>query len=405
MVVVRNLPHAMTRRHFLATTSAAAAALPSLHAAQEGKLKVAVIGHSGRGAYGHGLDTMWLQVPETEIVGVADADEKGLAGAVTKLKLKGEQGFAEYAKMLATVKPDIVAIGPRHLDQHREMLIAAIQSGAKGIYIEKPFVRTLAEADEVLAAAKAKNVKISIAHRNRFHPVLPVVQKLIDDGTVGQVLEMRGRGKEDQRGGGLDLWVLGTHVMNLACYFGGKPLECSAVVLQNGNPVTKADVAEGAEGIGLLAGNEVHARYQMERGMPVYFDSIQNAGVKEAAFGLQIIGTKGIVDFRIDVEPLAHFLPGNPFRPVKEPRVWQPITTGGIGQPEPIANLGKNVGGHLTAAADLISAIRENREPLCNGEEGRTTVEVVAGVFESHRLGGARVALPLADRGNPLAKL
>ncbi len=304
MVVVRNLPYTMTRRHFLATTSAAAASLPSLQAAQGGKLKVAVIGHSGRGAYGHGLDTMWLQVPETEIVGVADADEKGLAGAVTKLKLKSEQGFAEYAKMLATVKPDIVAIGPRHVDQHRDMLLAAINSGAKGIYIEKPFVRTLAEADEVLAAAKAKNVKISIAHRNRFHPVLPVVQKLIDDGTVGQVLEMRGRGKEDQRGGGLDLWVLGTHVMNLACYFGGKPLECSAVVLQNGKPVTKADVAEGAEGIGLLAGNEVHARYQMERGMPVYFDSIQNAGVKEAAFGLQIIGTKASSIFALMWNPL-----------------------------------------------------------------------------------------------------
>ncbi|WP_218280543.1 hypothetical protein [Verrucomicrobium spinosum] len=90
---------------------------------------------------------------------------------------------------------------------------------------------------------------------------------------------------------------------------------------------------------------------------------------------------------------------------MKEPRVWQPITTGGIGQQEPIANLGKNVGGHLTAAADLIAAVRENREPLCSGEEGRTTVEIVAGAFESHRLGGARVALPLSDRGNPLAKL
>ncbi|HSJ01889.1 MAG TPA: Gfo/Idh/MocA family oxidoreductase, partial [Verrucomicrobium sp.] len=350
----------MTRRHFLATTAAATAAAASsssVSAASGEKLRVAVIGHTGRGAYGHGLDTMWLKLPETEIVAVADADAKGLTGAVGKLGLKADQGFSDYEAMLASAKADIVAIGPRHVDQHRDMLIAAIEAGAKGVYIEKPFVRTLAEADEVLAAAKAKGVKISIAHRNRFHPVLPVVQKLVADGALGQVLEMRGRGKEDARGGGLDLWVLGTHVMNLACYFGGKPLDCSAVVLQDGKPVTKANVAEGAEGIGLLAGNEVHARYQMERGMPVYFDSIQNAGVKEAAFGLQIIGTKGIVDFRIDVEPLAHFLPGSPFQPVKTLRTWQPITTGGIGQPEPIVDLGKQVAGHLTAGADLIAAI------------------------------------------------
>lgn len=396
----------MTRRHFLATTTAsAAAAATSLSAAEGGRLRVAVIGHTGRGAYGHGLDTMWLKVPETEIVGVADADENGLAGAVGKLGLKADQSYADYHKMLGAVKADIVAIGPRHVDQHRDMLLAAIESGAKGIYIEKPFVRTLAEADEVLEAAKAKNVKISIAHRNRFHPVLPVVQKLIDDGALGKVLEMRGRGKEDARGGSLDLWVLGTHVMNLASYFGGKPLDCSAVVLQKGKPLTKADVVEGAEGIGLLAGNEVHARYAMERGMPVYFDSVQNAGVKEAGFGLQIIGTKGIVDFRIDVEPLAHFLPGSPFQPMKEPRAWQPITTAGIGKPEPIADLGKNVAGHLTAAADLIAAIRENREPICHAEEARTTIEVVSAVFESHRQGGKRVSLPLVERGNPLAKL
>lgn len=398
-----------TRRRFLTVSTAAAAAAGGarmVHGAdsQTGIFRVAVIGHGGRGGFGHGLESMWLNVPGTQVVAVADADAKSLAGALGKLALKEGQGYAEYRKMLSEVKADIVAIGPRHIDQHRDMLLAAIEAGAKGIYMEKPFVRTLAEADEVLAAAREKNVKISLAHRNRFHPVLPVVQKLIEDGALGRVLEMRGRGKEDARGGGLDLWVLGTHVLNLACYFGGKPLDCSAVVLQNGKPVTKADVREGAEGIGLLAGNELHARFTMEKGMPVFFDSIQNAGTKEGGFGLQIIGTKGIMDFRIDVEPLAHFLPGNPFHPVKEPRTWQPVTTAGIGQPEPIPGLGKAVGGHVTAAQDLMAAIRENREPLCSGEEGRTTVEVVAAVFESHRLGGQRVALPLTDRGNPLAR-
>ncbi|CAN5687237.1 Gfo/Idh/MocA family oxidoreductase [soil metagenome] len=391
----------MNRRHFLSTTVAASLA-SSVHAA-DARLRVAVIGHTGRGNYGHGIDTMWLKVPEVEIIAVADADAKGLAAELPKLKL--EKGFADYHEMLTQVKPDIVAICPRHLDQHRDMVLAAVAAGARGIYMEKPFCRTPAEADEMVAACEAKNVKLSVAHRNRFHPVLPVVAQLIKDGLIGQVLEIRCRGKEDKRGGALDLWVLGSHELNLACYFAGKPLFCTAAVLQEGKPVTRADVKEGDEGIGPLAGNEVHARFEMESGIPVFFDSVQNAGVAASGFGLQIIGTKGIIDFRIDTEPLAQVLLGSPFRPVAEPHTWVPITTAGVGKPEPIEGLGAQVGGHLTAAYDLLASMRENRQPLCGAQEARTTVEMICAVFESHLQNGQRVSWPLTHRDNPLSRL
>ncbi len=298
-----------------------------------------------------------------------------------------------------------MAIGPRHVDQHRDMIVAAVEAGAKGIYMEKPFCRNLEEADEIVTVCEKAGVKLSLAHRNRFHPVLKTVKKLIEDGLIGRVLEMRGRGKEDQRGGSLDLWVLGTHVMNLAFYFGGDPVSCSAVVKQDGHLVTKADVKEGDEGIGPLAGNEVHARFELKDGLVAYFDSMKEAGVKEAAFGLQIIGTKGIIDFRIDQEPLVHLLPGNPFQPDDKPRTWVPVTTGGVGKPEPVAGLGKQVSSHETAGRDLISAIQENRAPLCDVIQGRQTIEMVSAVFESHRLGGERVTFPLKTRVNPLTLL
>ena len=46
--------------------------------------------------------------------------------------------------MLAEVKPDIVSLCMRHIDCHAEMAIAAAESGVKGIFMEKPFVRTAA---------------------------------------------------------------------------------------------------------------------------------------------------------------------------------------------------------------------------------------------------------------------
>ncbi len=393
----------MNRRHFLLTTAAASFALAS-HAAEPGrKLRIGIIGHTGKGDYGHGLDTMWLKLPETEIVGVADLNPDGLAKELAKLKVTC--GFADYREMMAQAKPEIVAIGMRNIELHREVTLAVIAGGARGIYIEKPFCRTLAEADEIVAACQKAKVKLAIAHRNRYHPALPVVTKLVKDGAIGRVLEMRCRGKEDQRGGSLDLWVLGSHLLNLAAYFAGKPVACTATVLQDGRLVTKADVKEGGEGVGPLAGNAVHARFEMESGTPVFFDSIANAGDKAAGFGLQLIGTKGVIDLRIDEHPIAHLLAGNPFDPVKEPRTWTPITSGGLGEPEPMADVKEQSGGHLIPGRDLIAAIREDREPLCSAADGRVTVEMISAVFESHRLGGQRVAIPLTNRQNPLAQL
>ena len=391
----------MNRRHFLALSIASSISMASR--AEEKMLRVAVIGHTGRGNYGHGLDTMWTQISETEIAAVADADPAGLAA--TQKKLGGIAGFADCRKMLAEVKPDIVAVAPRFVDEHHDMILAAIEAGARGIYVEKPFCRTPAEADGIIAACEKRNVKLAIAHRNRCHPALPVVAALVKDGAIGRLLELRGRGKEDDRGGALDLWVLGAHVMNLIHFFAGNPVACTATLLQDGRPATRDDVKEGAEGTGLIAGNEVHARFEMERGIPAFFESVQKAGVSRAGFGLQLIGTGGIIDLRCDAEPIAHLLTGNPFQPTPEPRAWIPISSAGPGKPEPVANLGKLISSHVVAGRDLIAAIRENRAPLCSASDGRTIVEMISAVLESHRLGGKRVAFPLNTRQSPLSLL
>jgi predicted dehydrogenase len=389
----------MDRRQFFATAAAGLAAVARA-AETNGKLRVAVIGHTGRGNYGHGLDTMWLHVPETEIVAVADADAKGLAAAQKRLKLS--KGFGDYRRMLAETRPDIVAICPRFADQHCDMALAAVEAGARGIYVEKPFCRTPAEADAVVTACAARRVKLAVAHRNRFHPVRPVVEKMVREGAIGRLLEIRGRGKEDERGGAEDLWVLGAHVLNMASGFAGKPLACSAVLLANGRPVTRDDVREGAEGLGPIAGDEVHARFEMERGVPLFFDSVRKAGTRAAGFGMQLVGTEGIIDLRLDTDPIAHLVPGNPFAPADKARPWIPISTAGAGKPEPVADLSTQFKYHLWPARDLIAAMRENRPPLCSAEDGRATVEMICAVFESHRLEGRRVTFPLKTRHNPL---
>jgi len=285
------------------------------------------------------------------------------------------------------------------------MILTAIEASARGIYVEKPFCRTPAEADELVAACAKRNVKLAIAHRNRYQPSIAAIAALVKDGAIGRLLEIRARGKEDDRGGAQDLWVLGAHEMNLIHFFAGKPVACTATLLQDGRPVTRDDVKDGAEGIGPIAGNEVHARFETERGIPAFFDSVQKAGAKNAGFGIQLIGTGGVIDFRFDADPVAQFREGNPFQPTAEPRAWVPISSAGIGKPEPIPNAGKLTMTHVTPGRDLIAAIREDRAPLCSAEDGRVIVEMISAVFESHRLGGTRVPFPLRTRQAPLSLL
>jgi predicted homoserine dehydrogenase-like protein len=48
-------------------------------------LRIGVIGRTGHGDYGHGLDTVWARVPGTQVVAVADDDREGLAKAASSV--------------------------------------------------------------------------------------------------------------------------------------------------------------------------------------------------------------------------------------------------------------------------------------------------------------------------------
>ena len=60
--------------------------------------RVGVIGSTGRGNYGHGLDTVWREFPKAKVVAVADDNRDGLAKAVKRLG--NPKGYADYRQML-----------------------------------------------------------------------------------------------------------------------------------------------------------------------------------------------------------------------------------------------------------------------------------------------------------------
>ncbi len=104
----------MKRREFIGSTAAGLAALATRrsHAAkaQGSKYRVAVIGRTGRGNYGHGLDIVWNNIEKAQVVAVADDDAQGRAAAARRLK--APTAYADYRQMLEKERLTIVGVRP-----------------------------------------------------------------------------------------------------------------------------------------------------------------------------------------------------------------------------------------------------------------------------------------------------
>jgi predicted dehydrogenase len=362
--------------------------------------KVGVIGATGRGNYGHAVDTAWLDLPNTRIVAIADADEQGRAQAAKRTGC--DTTYADYRVMMDRERPDIVAVCPRWVDQHAAMILAAAERGIH-CFVEKPFCRDLQEADAIVNACEMSHTRLAIAHPTRYAPAMTTVRRLIANGAIGDVLELRGRGKEDHRGGGEDLWVLGSHIMDMVLTLGYEPTWCFATVRQDGEPVAARHVRAGNEGLGPLAGDAVRATFGLRQGITYDFSSYRNAGGQPWRFALRVYGSKGIIEIQENVLPEIWILQDASWNSARGGGKWKRISSAGIDRPEPLTDP-RFQRRHHVPILNLLASIESHAEPACGMYAGRQIVEMIAAVFESHRR-GAPVELPLQIRENPLTLL
>ena len=229
-----------TRREFMKTSSLGAAGLPLL-AAQEPsqtstrKYRACVIGHTGRGDYGH-MGDGFSMFPNITVVAVADPDEKGRLQWAQKLKVP--QSYADYRDMLQKEKPDLVAICPNgYADQRLEMIRATAEVGAHFV-VEKPHARSLEEADEAIALVEKHKLKSVVYMPRPTSPGVVHLKKLVDEGLIGDLVEVQVRGIEN-------LLHMGWHSISLMRYFTGEPLWCSARVTQGKREITLKDARQG----------------------------------------------------------------------------------------------------------------------------------------------------------------
>jgi predicted dehydrogenase len=350
------------------------------------RYRVALIGDTGHGNFGHDWDLAFNSLPNTEVVAVADPDERGRARAVSRSRARKE--YPGYVEMLRAEKPDIVAICPRWADQRLPMITAAAEAGAH-ILVEKPLARDLADADRIVEVVERRGVKLQVGHTARPLAVTGTVRAMLREGRLGQLLEIRARGKEDRRAGGEDMIVLGTHCFDLMRYFAGDPDWVFANVTQNGRDVNHGMEHEATEPVGAVAGDEVAAMFQFHGGVHGYFASRRSDVVDGERFGVTLYCSRAVVYLPLSAVPSAppYLLRRAAWAGGEWERIEYPA-----GKPIP-----DRAQTNAIMAADLIEAIETGRDSVCSVRDGRWTVEMIAGIYQSH-YAGARLAFPLKKR-------
>jgi predicted dehydrogenase len=195
--------------------------------------------------------------------------------------------------------------------------------------------------------------------------------------------------------------VLGTHILDLMRLFAGDARWCFARIWQDGKKALPGDVRQGGEGMGPIQGDRIAATYGFDNGVTGTFGTFKAKDGVSKRFGLHIFGSKGVFYLPTGSLPAAYWLDEPGWANGGSKVAWQPITSAGVGQPEPYKDGSADFGNRLIAA-DLIESIEKDRQPLGSIYDGRASLEMILAVYESHKL-DRPVDLPLKNRRHPLA--
>ena len=181
------------RRNLLkgAAASLALAALDASGMSMFHPAKTPRVALIGTGWYGKSDLFRLIQVADVDVVALCDVDQHALAEAGAMVSHRQKSGktprfYADYRKLLAEARPDIVLIGsPDHW--HALQAIEALKAGAH-VYVQKPISVDVMEGEAMLAAARKYNRVVQVGTQRRSTPHLVEAKKnIVDAGLLGKV--------------------------------------------------------------------------------------------------------------------------------------------------------------------------------------------------------------------------
>jgi predicted dehydrogenase len=189
-----------------AVSALAGIAIPSVHAAEDSTIQLALVGCGGRGTGAAG-DALHVKGVQMKLVAMADAYQDRLDGSFNtltrnkdfagKIDVTDERkfiGFDAYKQAMDCLKPGDVVIFATPLAFRWVHFTYAIEKGLN-VFMEKPLSsdgaasrRLLKLADE----AAAKNLKVGVGLMSRHSRPLQELHQRIGEGEIGDIVLMRG---------------------------------------------------------------------------------------------------------------------------------------------------------------------------------------------------------------------
>ena len=294
--------------------------------------------------------------------------------------------YKDYKKMIDEhPELDLIAIATPS-GVHAEIALYCIDHGIN-LIIEKPMAMSMKDAEAIIQRAKDKGVKVSACHQNRFNIAVQKTKKALEEGRFGKLShgsihvrwnrnegyykQATWRGTWTDDGGclmnqcihGVDLlrWLMGDDVVTVY-----------GQIRQQEHPYLET------EDVGV-------AVVTFKNGAIATIEGTTNVYPKNLEETLYIFGETGTVKIggtstnNIDVWDFADETEAD---------------TENKGLKEETSNVYGN--GHTSLYADVMDAIRNNREPYVDAVAGRNALEMILAIYKSMKT-GLPVQLPLKE--------
>lgn len=318
---------------------------------------------------------------DAELVSVA-SPTKGNAEAFAK-RHDIPRHYTDYRKLLASDGLDMVVVGIPN-DLHCQVTLDAAAAG-KHVVMEKPLCLNLADADRMIDACRKANVKLMYAEELCFAPKYVRLKGLLDAGALGKPVLIKQSEKHDgphaghfwdvNRAGGGVTMDMGCHAIEFFRWMLGRP-KITSVYAQMGTYV-HSDKTQGEDNAIIIV--------EFEGGVVCVAEEswTKLGGMDDRA---EVHGSKGVA--------FADLLHGNAIE-----------TYSSVGYDYAVEKAGSTVGwsytiyeeiwnyGFVQEMAHFVDCVKNNKQPLVTGEDGRAVLEAIFAAYESAGT-GRKVHLP-----------
>lgn len=326
-------------------------------------------------------------LPETQLVAGASRGEEHLQWFGRRWGV--DALYLDFHEMFGRERLDIVAIAT-HPGLHKDIVLAALDSGVRAIFCEKPFAVTLFDADVMVEACRRAGCILAVNHSRRWYPIYLKGRELLQDGIIGDLVSMYA---VCQGGKPFPAWVAdeegpllhdAVHMLDLLRFYAGDVQSVVGTALRRSRPFRVEDDSQ--------------AIFEFESGVSAV--TLVNELSRYSNGVVELHGTEGILVLHDE-----------------HPTLWTTVDVTQVHRNEPDSEIEwcelrqqpfpdiPDRNPTLDAFEELIHCLETGGEPSSTGEDGVASLEMVMGIYESQLSGNQPVTLPLENRDSALYRL